>query len=108
MLDRAACARDVVDVHARAGHVGQVALEDDREVVADQLEERRVIDPRPGDDEAVGMLGAEQRRVGGVRAVRRERLDHHPEPAGAGRGRQTAQGLRQARHRSRPAPATGA
>ena len=39
------------------------------------------------------MLGAEEGRVGRVRAVRRERLDHDPEAAGPRRGRETAQGL---------------
>ena len=75
--------------------VRQGALQDDREAVADELDERGVVDARAGHDEAVGVLGAEQGGVGGHRVVEGERLDHDPEPAGAGGGGQAAQGLGQ-------------
>ncbi len=73
--------------------VGKRALEDDREPVPDELHERRVVGARAGDDQPVGMLGAEEGRVRGGRIVEGERLDHDPEPAGAGRCGETAQRL---------------
>ena len=95
VLDRAPGAGDVVDVDADHLHVGQGALEHDREPVADERDQVGIVDPWAGDDETVRVLGAKERGVCGVRAVGRERLDHHPEPLRPGGGGQAAQRLRQ-------------
>ena len=58
------------------------ALEDDREAVAGEAGEPRVVDARPGDDEAVDVLGPEQRLVRAAVGV--ERLDHDPEAGRSG------------------------
>ncbi len=71
VLDRAARAGHVVDVDAGHVEVRAGALEDDREAVADQGVELRVVDARAGDDQAVGMLRAQQAGVRRVRALGR-------------------------------------
>ena len=70
MVDRAARAGDVVDVDAGDVDVGQGALEHDREAVADERQELRVVGPRTADHEAVGVLGSQQAGVARVGAVR--------------------------------------
>ena len=97
MFRRVARASDVVDVDAGDGDARQRSLEDDREAVADQLEQSRVVDPRTRHDQAVGMLGPQQRGVRAFRTVEHQRLDHHPEAAAPGRRREAAQRLDQDR-----------
>ena len=106
VLDRPPGAADVVDVDARDVEPGQRALEDDREAVAGEAGEARVVDARPGDDEAVGVLGPEQRLVRAAVGV--ERLDHDPEAGRSGRPRRGRAASRPGRRRRRPARPTGA
>ena len=56
MLHRPARPGDVVDVDARDIRARHVALEDDREVIAQERHQRRIVRPRPRDDDAIGVL----------------------------------------------------
>ncbi len=85
----------VVDVDAGHRDIRQRPLEDDREPVADELEQRWIVDARTRDDEPIGVLGAEEVRVRRVRTVGRKRLDHDPEAVGPRRGDEPAEGLGQ-------------
>ncbi len=93
MLHGAARPGDVVDVDARHRDPRQGSLEHDRELVAEQLHERRVVDARTRDDEPVGVLGTKQRRVHRFLPVRFQRFDQDPEATAAGGRCQAAQGL---------------
>ena len=93
VLHRAAGGRDVVDVDTRDREVGKGPLEHDREPVTDQAQKRLVVDARPGDDHAVGVLFSKRRVVRLARPVVREWLEHHPEAARPRRVREAAQGV---------------
>ena len=85
VLDRSAGGRDVVDVDAGDGDVGQGTLQHDRKPVADQAQKRVVVDARTGDHHAVGMLLPKRGVVCLPRPVMGEWLEHHPETAGSRR-----------------------
>ena len=63
VLDGPTRARHVVDVDADDRDVRERALQDDREAVAHQGEERRIVRPRARHDETVGMLRPKERAV---------------------------------------------
>ncbi len=95
MVDGPLGAGHVVDVDAGHVEAGQRALEHDREAVAHERLQLRVVGARTADDQPIGVLRPEQAGVARIGAIGSERLDHHPEATPARRGCQAAQRLGQ-------------
>ena len=83
----------VVDVDARCRGARQVALDDDREAVGDEVGELGIVEEGSRDDDAVRPARANEVAVG--RLAGRQRLDEDAEAGRPGGGREAAQGLGQ-------------